>query len=202
MAKQSTSRILAATIVLLALAGCNRPDASAWYNRGGPEALLDVSNEVVNLSITGPDELIQLSKWVKQDAPTRAELYCTAGEKRCTEARKLLELQGVNVMEVPSPNNMVALVYERILARDCNQRFIDNHNNNYNAPHPALGCSISANIVQHVSDKQQFVNPSLSDTPRAAGGMMAYERAYAPSSNGKQQDGGIKSSLVGSATTN
>lgn len=185
---------------LLAVTGCKRPPDSAYYNRGGPEALLDVSSEVVNLSVAGPNELSQLNAWIEQDQPSRAELYCSAGPS-CTEARKVLELQGVPVMQVASMDNSVALVYERILARDCTQRYRDNGSNNYNAPHTALGCAISANIVQHVSDKQQFVKPNLTDIPRATGGVAAYDRAYAPKQM-SNQNSSVTESIVNSGTTN
>lgn len=187
-----------AYIALMALAACSPPPASTYYNRGGPEALLDVSSEVVNLSVAGPNELSQLSAWVQQDQPSRAELYCSTGEPRCNEALKVLELHGVPVMQVPSMDYSVALVYERILARDCNQRFVDNHDNHWNAPHPAFGCSMSANIVQHVSDKQQFVHPNLMDTPLSTGAVAAYNRAYAPKQAAKPSEG-VQESIVNSA---
>lgn len=186
------------SLVLLVTACVGKPNDHAYYNRGGPEALLDVSSEVVNLSVAGPMELSQLSAWVEQDQPSRAELYCSAGEPRCNEARKVLELHGVPVMQVPSMDNTVALVYERILARDCNQRFIDNHNNNWNAPYGSFGCSMSANIVQQVSDKQQFVNPNLTDLPPATGAVATYGRAYAPKQV-SQEPQGIKESVVNAA---
>ena len=66
---------------LLALSACQpKPSDSAYYNRGGPESLLDVSSEVVNLSVADPAALQELSTWIKQDQPTRAELYCNDGE--------------------------------------------------------------------------------------------------------------------------
>lgn len=169
-----------AVCAVLALTGCHRPADSAYYNRGGPESRLDVSSEVVNLSVAGPNELAQLSGWVEQDAPTRAELYCSTTDKRCSDARNVLEVHGVPTMVVPSMDYTVALVYERVLARDCNARFVDNHNNNYNAAAPAFGCSVSANMVQQVSDKQEFVNPNIMDVPRANGALSAQERAYTP----------------------
>lgn len=166
-------------LALLSFAACTAPD-SAYYSRGTPESLLDVSSEVVNLSVAGPQELQELSDWVESDQPTRAELYCMDGDIRCNEARQVLDLQGVPTMLVPSPANNVALVYERILARDCNQRFRDNTSNNRNLNHAAWGCSVSANVVQHVSDKQQFVSPNLMDIQPATGAAQAYGRAYAP----------------------
>jgi hypothetical protein len=196
-------RSLAAVATVLALAGCyGPPDDSAFYNRGGPEALLDVSQEVVNLSVAGPTELAQLSSWIEQDQPTRAELYCTAGDARCNSARNVMEAHGVPTMLVPSGDYTVALVYERILARDCNQRFADNHRNNWNAPHRAFGCSLSANIVQQVSDKQEFVNPNLTDTPRALGPVDAYDRAYAPKPAAIAPAGGVENSIIQNSKTN
>ncbi len=192
--------VLFSLVALLALSACDRPSDAAFYNRGGPDALLDVSSEVVNLSVAGPNELSQLSSWVEQDQPSRAELYCTPGEPRCTEARKVLELHGVPVMQVPSMDYTAALVYERILARDCNPTFRDRTYNNWNLRSPSFGCSISANIVQHVSDKQQFVNPNLTDTPRATGAVAAYGRAYAPKAPAADT-GGISIPLINSAKT-
>ena len=166
---------------LLALSACQpKPSDSAYYNRGGPESLLDVSSEVVNLSVADPAALQELSTWIKQDQPTRAELYCNDGDARCTQARKVLDLHGVPTMTVPSGEYNVALVYERILARDCKQRFVDNSKNQWNTSHPAFGCSVAANIVQHVSDKQQFIAPNLTDVPRAVGAAQAYDRAMTP----------------------
>lgn len=191
--------IILSTAALLVLAACNtskEPSQSAYYNRG-PESLLDVSSEVVNLSVATPADITALKNWIAQDAPSRAELYCPDADGRCADARRVLGSQGVSVMNVPSGDYSVALVYERILARDCKQKFIDNASaNSYNAPMPSLGCSVSANMVQHVSDKQQFVNPSIMDTPRATGAVSAYHGAYAPPTTGQQ---GVTQSIVESA---
>ena len=162
-----------------ALAAC-APMDSAFLNRGGPESLLDVSSEVVNLGVESPQKLSELVTWIAKDQPTRAELYCTAGTPACNEAVKVLELNAVPTMMVPSGDNIVALVYERIVAHDCNQRFTDDTHDMYNAPHPAFGCAVSANIVQHVSNKQQFIAPNVMDAADAAGGVAAHKRAYAP----------------------
>ncbi len=169
--------------LLLALAGCQIPhDESQFYARGGPEALLDVSSEVVNLSVAGKDELRQLSSWISGDHPTRAELFCDVRLKNCKTASAILRAKGIETNLTPSPDNMVTLVYERILARDCNPRFIDSRRIRLsNEPAPTFGCSLSANIVQHVSDKREFINPSLMDNPSAVGGVSVYHRAYKPS---------------------
>lgn len=166
-------------LCLATLSACGPvPSDSAYASRGGPESLIDVSSEVVNLGVSGPGELNELSNWIARDQPTRAELYCSAGEPRCTEAQKVLDLHGVPSMLVPSPNYSVTLVYERILARDCNPSYLDDSKNYYEAPHAAFGCAVSANMVQHVSDKQQFVSPNLSDDPLARRAVTDFRRAY------------------------
>jgi hypothetical protein len=148
--------------MLAAITACDVKRAPN-FGRGAPESLLDVSSEVVNLGVRNPTEVDELSHWINRDQPTRAELYCEEGATLCREARQVLELYGVPVTPVPSPANTVTLVYERVLARDCNPRFEDNLQNWQNDHHPAFGCATAANIVQHVSHKQQFVSPNLTD---------------------------------------
>ena len=190
-------------LMLLPLAACQRPTDSAFYNRGGPEALVDSSSEVVNLSVAGPADVSQLSGWIAQDKPTRAELYCMSGTPSCTAARKALDQQHIPTMNVSSPNSTVALVYERVLARDCQQRYYDQASrgmDNYNPSPPSFGCSLSANIVQEVPDKRVFVNPSVMDPDRATGAVAAYGQAYAPKqTSATAQPYSVKESVVDSA---
>jgi hypothetical protein len=155
-------RLLILLASLLA-AGCKDIPKEAYFSRGAPESLLDVSSEVVNVQLGEPDSVDQLTQWVNQDQPTRAELYCLQDEKVCKQAGKVLEKFGVPILYVSAADNNVALVYERILARDCENRYIDNRINPYELPHPTFGCSIASNMVQHVSDKRQFVSPALMD---------------------------------------
>ncbi len=175
-----------ALLALLGLAGCKERlyDASAFYDRGSPEALLDVSSEVVNLGVANKGELRALSNWIANDQPTRAELFCDAILKSCKDAQNLLQRKGVEVSFSPSPENTVTLIYERILARDCNARYITKGTSYYNEPSPSFGCAMSANIVQHVSNKRDFISPNLSDDPSARGGVAAYKKAFKPSSSG------------------
>ena len=91
-------------------------------------------------------------------------------------------------------------MYERILAHDCNPRFVNNTNNPYNGYHPAFGCAVSANIVQHVSDKQEFVSPNLSDNPSAKGGINTLQRAFAPKTK-EAEAYSVDKSVVSNAKT-
>ena len=172
-------RALAALCILtLTLAACRPPD-SAYDNRGGPESLVDVSSEVVNLDITSAGELNDLSAWINRDQPTRAELYCLEGEPLCVEARQVLDLYGVPTQQMQSSAANVTLIYERILARDCNARYVDDKNLT-NVPQPALGCAIAANMVQQISNKQQIVRPNLIDYPDGEKAVEVYKYYQLP----------------------
>jgi hypothetical protein len=186
-------------MVALVMAAC-APRDSAFMNRGGPESLLDVSSEVVNLSIASKKDLDALADWVAGDQPTRADLMCDAQAKNCRDALKILETKGVAVNTSGGAANTVTLVYERILARDCNQRYREPKNKLFNAPAPSFGCSVSANIVQQVSDKKAFINPAISDDPSAASGVMAVQRMNAPKSTPTAAYS-IQNSLTKSAKT-
>lgn len=165
---------------LVALAACNRPPESAFLDRGGPESLIDVSSEAVNLSTSSAQDLVDLSNWVAHDLPARAELNCDSTEKHCAEARKILELKNIPASQGIGNNRSVTLVYERIVARDCDPHYRDNANNYYNAHHPAFGCAVAANMVQSVTDKRAFVEPALSDDPYATRAVNDWARAYKP----------------------
>ena len=156
---------LTALISLVALvgAGCSEIPPEAHYNRGSPESLLDVSSEVVNFQLNGLDAVHEVADWVNQDQPTRAELYCAESDLTCLETKDMLMQFGVPITFIAAADNTVTLIYERILARDCENRFIDNSINPYNFNHPTFGCSLASNMVQMVTDKQQFVSPALLD---------------------------------------
>lgn len=173
-------RSMLLTASILTLSACGQPPAnSAYLNRGGPEALIDVSSEVVNLSTANKSDLVDLAAWVEKDRPTRAQLNCTGGHQ-CTEAQKILDLNGIPTISGAGDDATVTLVYERILAHDCNQRYVDNPHNFYNTNHPSFGCATSANMVQQVTDKQEFVSPNLSDDPSAVRAVNDIHRAYTP----------------------
>ncbi len=184
----------------LALAGCGAPpSASSYFNRGGPESLIDVSSEVVNLNASSAREVKELATWIENDRPTRASLNCAITDKFCTEAKKILELHGVPVTAGQSAQQSITLVYERILARDCAKAYVDNPDNFYNTNHPSFGCSIASNMVQQVTDKQEFVNPSLADDPSAVRAVNDMRRAFTPRDIVKPY--AVDESLAGKAKT-
>lgn len=157
------------------LVACSQIPKEAYFSRGQPESLIDVSSEVVDLHIDSPSSLREITHWINKDQPTRAELTCMSGEKLCKRAQNILHQFGVPVKYTSSGENNVTLIYERMLTRDCENRYIDNTINPYNLNHPTFGCSMAVNMVQMVSDKRQFTNPSLSDYSDAEKGVQSIE---------------------------
>jgi type IV pilus biogenesis protein CpaD/CtpE len=160
-------KIFYSSVFFFVLVACSQVPKEAYFNRGEPESLLDVSSEVVNLTIDSGASVQEITHWINQDQPTRAELHCADGVALCVQVQKILHQFGVPVKYTAASDNNVALIYERVLARDCENRYIDNMVNPYNLNHPSFGCSLSVNSVQMVSDKRQFTSPSLMDYPDA-----------------------------------
>lgn len=190
--------IISSLLIVTGLSACTIIPPEAYYNRGAPESLLDVSSEVVNLPVGSDHALDEMTNWIHQDQPTRAELYCTDASPQCAAAMEVLALYGVPTVQMASPDNAVSLVYERVLARDCENRFIDNSINPYNFNHPTLGCSTAVNMVQMVTDKHQFVRPNLMDMPRATKAVQAYQTYLQPRE--VKQSKGLKDSVLDEAT--
>ena len=141
---------------------CNEIPQEAYFNRGSPEELLDVSSETVSVRIESERSIDEVINWVDKDQPTRADLYCLEGDILCAAVEEVLELYGVEYEVISSGDSVLNLMYERVIAHDCENSFIDNSINPYNLSHPVHGCSISSNMVQMVTDKRQFVSPELS----------------------------------------
>ncbi|TAE34530.1 MAG: hypothetical protein EAZ74_02870 [Alphaproteobacteria bacterium] len=160
MIKKVSSYIVPLSILFFA--GCSEIPISAYANRGTPESLLDVSSEVVTVQLSSPDSAMEIQEWIESDQPTRAEVHCTeANAAACDTAEQSLQLYGVDYERIPSDVDELNLIYERVVANDCENRYIANRINPYNLHHPHYGCSIASNMVQMVSDRRQFVNPSL-----------------------------------------
>lgn len=164
---------------------CSEIPPQAYHHRGDPEDLLDVSSEVITLNLASASSIRQLSSVVGKEAPTRAELSCSLQERLCSQAKALLERRNVPVRMADNDASVV-LVYERVVARDCQQRYIDNSINPYNLNHPVYGCSVMGNTVQMVSDKQQFTDPALLDLQDAEKAQQVYGRYTRPST--KRED--------------
>ena len=144
----------------LALSACDRIPSAAYHPRGTPESLLDASTEKVSIALNDQSSLQELSYWLDQEQPTRAELQCVDGDMLCSSAAGTLAQFNVPI-ERRAGAPAVHLVYERVVARDCDNRYIDDIHNPYNLNHPTFGCSLAVNSVQQVTDKRQFTSPAL-----------------------------------------
>ncbi len=186
---------------LVALTACSDIPREAFLEGGAPENLLDLSTETVNVALTSPNSVNELVDWVNREQPSRAELHCSGQTMMCMRAQDVFAQFAVPVESVQTAGQDEAvLIYERVSARDCDQRYVDNTINPYNMHYPTYGCSISANMVQMVSDKRQFINPSLldfADAERARRNV----RDYAVGAKPQGQNGQGLESLLSSVAT-
>lgn len=166
--------------MVLLLGACNQIPAEQYYNRGDPYSLLDSSSEVVNVSLISEDSITEIVQWIDQDQPTQAELYCLEGDTLCMQALETLESFHVPVTYIPAADNSLTLVYDRVVARDCDNRYMDNPINPYNLNHPTFGCSVAVNMVQMISDKRQLTSPALLDYMDGERAVQTYQLYRAP----------------------
>ena len=172
------TKLFPLSLLLLSTVACSQVPTEAYYNRGTPESLLDVSSDVVNVNLSGFGDLDELTRWVERDQPSRAELHCVQGDPLCNQAQNVLGQYGVPVQFTSAGDNNVTLIYEKVSARDCDPHYINNAINPYNLNHPTFGCSVAANMVQMVSDKEQFTNPGLLDPVDAQKAVGALQNYY------------------------
>lgn len=161
----SFSKVAILALTLSACSSTYYANDDVFAPMGRPESLLNASSEKVKFSVTDELTLASLADWVKEDAPTRAQLSCgdDVSDESCASIRSVLESQKVAVELVNGAPGDVVLVYERVVARPCKVQFVSNHQNPYNLNHPSLGCATAMNSVQMVEDYRQFTNPSVSD---------------------------------------
>lgn len=180
---------------VLVVSGCGQVHDSAFFNPGDPERLLDVSSETIRVPLSSQRSISELMRWLNQEQPARAEISCAGADMVCSKARTVLRQNNVALTEVhaATEGNGVNLVYERTVARDCKSRYVDRAYNPHLLAQPSLGCSVTANTVQMVSDKQQFTNPALLDFPDGEKSVQVY-RAY----SAKAKEGGVSDSLLSS----
>lgn len=186
------SACLVSALFLLGMTGCTRIPPAAFKNRGGPESLLDVSTEMVNLGLDSTQSLDQLVDWLNNDQPSRVELYCGPDAYLCEQAKMILQQFAVPFDVASDAAPRVALMYDRVLARDCDNRYIDNPINPYNLNHPTFGCATAVNMLLMVSDKRQLTAPPLSDFQDAAKSEQAIRNYLKPT-----EDATTFSNLVG-----
>ncbi len=90
--------------------------------------------------------------------------------------------------------NTVSLIYERVMARDCDNRYIDNSKDSASFHHASFGCSVRVNMVQMVTDKRQFINPALMDYTDGTKAAKIYQKYLNPPTSEGQKDSILQSS--------
>lgn len=168
---------------VLALGACSQIPPVNYSNRGTPESLMDVAVEQVTVPIDGAAGIDDLIGVLNQRQPTSATLQCATDDMLCKNARRVLQQFAVPSTEVSSAGgNQVVLVYEQLMARDCDPSYVDNTINPYNLSHPSFGCANAANMMMMVSDKRQFTNPALLGYSDGTKSRQVYLDYIAPSS--------------------
>ena len=132
-----------------------------------PESLLDLSSERVSFSLSQSTSVEELTDWVNNDQPSRAEIYCTSTPEVCAEAKSVLQQFGIQFEEKAGreSGDEIVLLYDRIFTRDCDGESTG-----------AIGCSVAANQVQMVVDPRQYLDPALLDLQDAEKASRVYEQ--------------------------
>lgn len=179
--KKSFMKKYSLLLCLLSVSACTEPYNVVAVDAGNPERLIDNSTETITFSLKSKNSLSKLKDMVKEDRPSSVELRCSLSSSRCAQAKEIFERNGIQINVTSEESNSVVLSYNRVMVRDCDQRFVDNMSGNRSINHPAFGCSIAGNMVQMVSDKSQFTNPSLTDLPDAEKAGQSYSEYLKPS---------------------
>lgn len=181
-------------VCLFLLSACNEV-APNYTDSGNPERLLDASTEKVTFSLAAKNAVTKFSKVIAESRPSSAELRCSISNTRCAQAKEILERNSVPINLTSTNSNSVLVSYEKVIARDCNPRYVDNMNNaHHSTNHPAFGCAVAANALQMVSNKHQFTNPNLLDFPDAEKSSQNYSNYLKPSSQREVKDAEWKTS--------
>ena len=172
--KKNILSLAAAVLVTSSLVACSEIPRQAYFDRGHPEDLLTVSSEEVTVNLENTGGTRQLTDWIDRQQPARAKLVCTSGAT-CDKAAEILDQFNVPYQQVDGVRNSVVLTFEKIEARDCDNRYVNNTINPYNLNHPTFGCSVAVNQVQMVTDKTQFTDPKLLDQYDGQKGVQNYD---------------------------
>jgi hypothetical protein len=129
--------------------------------------------------VNNPAELKEIASWVNNDQPSRADLACIKEEIGCKEAARVLYNYRVPFRYVPvgSMGKNVALIYDRISARDCSYHYTDQQSKTARNDAP-FGCAVSANMLNMVGDLRQFTKPATMAMPDAEKAIQIYNTTY------------------------
>lgn len=146
------------SVFALQLSACSEVPDEAYFTRGQPESLLSVNTESVSVDLNQRNAAAQIAKILSGEEASRAVLSCS-NAMVCQRAERTLNQYKLPYEIVQGQGNSVSIIYDRIVMRECDNRFVTNHNNPYNLNHRGFGCSIAMNQALAVKDKRQFTDP-------------------------------------------
>lgn len=150
--------ILAIAILASVAQSCSKIPNETGFTRGQAESLLSVNSESVSIDLGQRNALAQVVNYVNNDNASRAILTCSNG-LLCNRVESVLNQYGVPYEVKSGAGNSVAVIFDNIIARDCDNKYYSNHNNPYNLSHTTFGCSMAMNQAMMVRDKRQYTDP-------------------------------------------
>jgi len=114
------------------------------------ESLITSSAENASFPIQNQSSVREVKNWVNDDKPTRAIINCGSNKFLCKDVEEHFTANSIDfdIVQSSSSASSVSLLYNRTNAKNCISGF---------------GCDNSANIIQMVTDRSDFVSPSLTD---------------------------------------
>ena len=170
--KKSTFALFVCVAMLQACASQKSP---AIYS---PESLIDKSSERVTFSLATPSARQDIAEWLQKDMPSRVELECETGDGACAVIHGDLVAKKMPVeLAANGGQPKAVLIYDRFVARACDNKFRDNSFNPLNRNQNVLGCAVSSNVVESVADGDQFVNPPMMGNASAVQAVKAVRKS-------------------------
>lgn len=141
--------------LLFVLSACVNPKPTSVVR---PELLISSSDEKISFPISDAGSVSAIEKWISsEDRPSEANVACKDGAKSCNNVKSILKKHKISYTEQATDSedgSSLTIVYNHVAARDCAAS--------------SFGCSTSLNSVKMVTNRQQFIKPSLSDPQDAA----------------------------------
>lgn len=202
-------RILSPALFLMAtLCSCSGAPPIAYTNKGDPERQLVITTEAAVIALDDRDSIARLKETLRTDRPALARLHCPEAAALCAQAEAVLRQAGITpdrgrkdaeAAEDEEDSETVTLIYRRTAAAECDHRYVDNSLNSANIAMSQLGCSLRSNMVQMVTDRQQFVNPGLLDYMDGEKAARNYQNYLTPAQPGESGADSGGASLIGAA---
>lgn len=129
-----------------------------------PEKQLDINSEKISFKIASESSLEEVESWLVNDKPSRAMFSCSSiSSYLCDKVSSILDSYEIAYEQSDSEDgdDYILLHYDRVNAKKCDTQ--------------EFGCSVSMNTIQHVTDYNQFVKPSISDMQDSRKAISVYD---------------------------